>query len=190
MAAAPSRWGFHPPRPHTADSTVPYCLTTKLFLLISKLCSPYHTPTVGIPVRSSQYSLAQSLSSRTLLLGELCGAKKILSTAIPLPRLNVPGVFKLALGPRWAMGVDGTDPVACTPVSVLSASTELGMGVLGFSCFCCTANSCRKSEPGQGFRLGPCFEWGGKGRVNSRRWSGKRSTRTKNRWKSLMKWNL
>lgn len=56
------------------------------------------------------------------------------------------GVLKLELGPWWAMGVEGTEPVACTAVSILSVSPELAMGVLGFSCFCCTANSCRKSE--------------------------------------------
>lgn len=56
------------------------------------------------------------------------------------------GVLKLELGPWWAMGVEGTEPVACTAVSILSVSSELAMGVLGFSCFCCTANSCRKSE--------------------------------------------
>lgn len=96
-------------------------------------------------------------------LGKLCEAKKTRLPS-PLPRLNVPGVFKLELGPRWTMGVDGTEPVACTAVSVLSASTELGMGVLGFSCFCCTASSCRKSAPGKGYRLSPCFgRWGGGG---------------------------
>lgn len=63
-----------------------------------------------------------------------------------LPLLKVPGVLRLTLGPLWAIGVEGTDKVACTAVSVLSASRVLRIGVLGFSCFCCTASSCRKSK--------------------------------------------
>lgn len=127
----------------TTDSTAPYCLTPKrLFSRASMLCP------VSIPVCSL-------LSSPVLFLshsGKLCEAKKVLPTPFFLPRLNVPGV-KLELGPLCATGVDGTEPVACTAMSVLSAATELGMGVLGFSCFCCTANSCRKSARGKEFRL-------------------------------------
>lgn len=56
-----------------------------------------------------------------------------------------PMCLKLDLGLRWAMGVDGTESVACTAAFVFLLSTELGMGGLSFSCFCCTANSCPKS---------------------------------------------
>lgn len=96
----------------------------------------------------------------------------------PLPRLKVPGVAELQLGPRGATGVDGTEPVACTAVSVLLASTGPGSGVLGFSCFCCTANSCRKSGQGKGVGLRPCF--GGRGGGQCRHLPSKRHTRVRN----------
>lgn len=130
------------------DSTALYCLTRKrLFSRASMLCP------VSIPVCTLLSSPVQFLSHS----GKLCEAKKVLPTPLSLPRLHVPGVVKLELGARCATGVDGTEPVACTAMSVLSAATELGMGVLGFSCFCCTANSCRKSARGKEFRLSLCI---------------------------------
>lgn len=49
------------------------------------------------------------------------------------------------LGARCTEGVEGTDKDAWTAVSVLSVSRTAGIGVFGFSCFCCTASSCRRS---------------------------------------------
>lgn len=122
-----------PAHPRLLCSLLPHTQEALLTGLNALPCS--------IPVCSLLSSPAQFLSHS----GKLCEAKKVLSTPFSLPRLHAPGVVKLELGARCATGVDGTELVACTAMSVLSAATELGMGVLGFSCFCCTANSCRKS---------------------------------------------
>lgn len=61
------------------------------------------------------------------------------------PLLNVAGVGMLMLHARCTLGVEGTDKHIWTAVSILSASRVVCTGVLGFSCFCCTASSCRRS---------------------------------------------
>lgn len=73
-------------------------------------------------------------------------ASNSISEPVPCqsPLLNVPGVGML-MGVRRIAGVEGTDKEAWTAVSVLSASRGVLIGVLGFSCFCCTASSCRRS---------------------------------------------
>lgn len=163
VAAAPSRWGFYFPFHHRLHCS----------LLPHTQGAPLTDPS-GLPLGTRQFAPCSTAWSSFSPTQESFVKQRSSSFPFRLPRRNIPGVLKLELGPRWAMGVDGTEPVACTAVSVLSASTELGLGVLGFSCFCCTANSCRKSGPGKGFGLSPCFGWRGRGKGSSRHTLGKR----------------
>lgn len=123
----------------------------------SNSSAPHRGPSRRAPGSSLLCSLLTVWSKLPLTQESLAKQTKCSCHPLPLPRLKAPGVEKLELGPRGATGVDGTEPVACTAVSVLSAATELGMGVLGFSCFCCTASSCRRSEPRKGLGLSPSF---------------------------------
>lgn len=78
--------------------------------------------------------------------GALAGNSRGVCETTLSPLLKAPGVLNPRLGPRGTAGVDGPEKVARTAVSVRPASGEPSAAAFGFSCFCCTASSWRRSR--------------------------------------------